>query len=56
MDIFPSHKIFQQKLHFRLLFRPYSRRIMFASFTFPVRFYSEGENSNMVRTWYEPGR
>ena len=56
MDIFPSHKIFQQKVYFCLLFRPYSRRIMFASFTFLVRFYSEGKNSNMVRTWYEPGR
>ena len=56
MNISPLHKIFQQKVHFRLLFRPYSRRTMFASFTLLVRFYSEGENSNMVRTWYEPGR
>ena len=56
MDIFPSHKIFQQKAHFRLPFYPSFRRTMFASFTLLVRFYSEGENSNMVRTWYEPGR
>ena len=56
MNISPSHKIFQQKLHFRLLFRQYSRRTMFVSFTLLVRFYSEGENSNMVRTWYEPGK
>lgn len=56
MNISPPHKIFQQKVHSRLPFHPSSRRTMFVSFTLLVRFYSEGENSNMVRTWYEPGK